>query len=116
MRKIKRIYCYFFIVLILFTNSINVSAQEAKSESIRTGYLDADTYFEVHRSEMSLYAEDIETIKVTITYDGIITPQSSIAWTEEIDGYVYKGTLNLLSYSYIGNSTHAIYQGMLYRQ
>ena len=115
MKKITPIFILCMILLLC----IPVYAKEAST--IITGYTENGIYYEVVTLE-----EHIDTYMTTrgkalnvtkeFTYNGIITPSSTISWTESSGSITYSGILNLQSFYYNNNKTVATYKGTLYSQ
>lgn len=110
--------CGFLIIVFLTILPMNAAAKD--NSGIKSGYTEDgiyyEIYYEVYEDGMVLYADGVEHVTVQLTYDSIIVPQTTIYWTEKIDGYLYAGNLDLLSYTYQANKTVATYYGSLYRQ
>lgn len=107
-----------FIICICLLLSTPLSAHSDTSPI--TVYTEAEIYYEAITldtfSVISLKNSDMMNVTKQITYDGIISPPSSISWEEKIDGITYSGTLYLQSFYQQQSKTVATYKGTLYAQ
>lgn len=112
----KKLYTPLLTIFLLLSLSINAHAAENPDSLITNGYTKEGIYYEVH-GEVSLpYASDSITVTRQVTYEGKVTPESQISWTESIDGIICTGTLKLTQFSYRNNKTVAVYRGTLYKK
>ena len=100
---------------------LRIPASANETTTIITGHTQEGIYYEVITLEeqTDTYASTrAKVLNVTkeFTYNGIITPSSSLSWTESSDGITYSGTLYLYSFTQRNNKTIATYKGTLYAQ
>lgn len=92
------------------------NAQESRI-SINDGYTNNGIYYsvyEIETSTASLFSVgDTITITREFQFDGIIKPSSTMSYSETINNVTYKGTLQLVSFSFEGDHTIALYKGTL---
>lgn len=114
----KSILILVLILSIFFATPVHA----ASDEPTKSGYTEDHIYYEITTLALKEHMNplaDSEYITVTqqVTYSGIVTPGTSIDWTETLDGTTYIGTLYLSSYYHTpDHTTIAIYKGTLYKE
>ncbi len=109
-----------FILLLTFCILISSPIKASANNSITTNN-PADIYVKAITLESTFHSgitplADMVTITKEFKYDSIITPKSSLPWTETISGIPFSGTLYLQSFYYSGGKTVATYKGTLSAQ
>ncbi len=96
--------------------SLSFPAQAAMPDlpMITSGYTEEGVYYEVHGEIPAQRSNSVEVTRI-VAYSGDITPSSTLAWTENIQGHPFSGTLSLVSFRYDirSHTTLATYQGTL---
>ncbi len=110
----KRLFIPLLTIVLLSLSFHTYAAESPHSPLIATGYTSEGIYYEVHGDTSLPYRSDHITVTRQVTYDGKVTPEQQISWTESIGGVTYTGTLNLFQSSYRNNKTIAGYRGTLY--
>lgn len=112
-----KIFVVFLLSFILMMSSISAVAEETL---VKRGYADEGFYYELYsqiiNEDVSLCAEGTRYVTLEVIYDYMTFPPATLYWTEEVDGDVYAGNLELQQYSFDDNKTFATYGGILYRQ
>ncbi|MBR4059321.1 MAG: hypothetical protein IKK03_05715 [Lachnospiraceae bacterium] len=114
----KKFTPIFILFMCLF---FSVPAYAKENTNIITGYTTEGIYYEAitleSQTTISTSARGT-TLSITkeFTYDGTVTPSSSLSWTESSGGVTYSGTLYLKSFYYNNSKTVATYKGTLYAQ
>ena len=114
----KKITPIFILCMCLF---LCIPAYANEATAIITGYTKDGIYYEAvtleeHEDTYASTRGKILNVTKEFTYSGIITPSSSLSWTESSGGVTYSGTLYLQSFYYNNNKTVATYKGTLYAQ
>lgn len=78
------------------------------------GYTETGIYYEVYGENILYCALEAVTVTRTVVYEGVVQPDSTLYWEEEIDGEWYAGTLSRIKFSIYDNKTTAVYEGTLF--
>ena len=110
----QRIFIPLLTIVLLSLSFHTYAAECPHSPLITTGYTSEGIYYEVHGDTSLPQRSDSIFVTRQVTYDGDITPEQQISWTESIGGVTYTGTLNLHHSYYRNHKTTAGYRGTLY--
>lgn len=113
----KKNFLMALLIIMISIFPLSVQAQEISALFISCGITDEGVTYQVYGEIISTTANSV-TVTRSIVYDGNVTANTSLSWTENIDGSFYSGTLRLIrsSYNESTNQTTATYYGTLYKK